>query len=224
MFDKYKILHSLYFNKLARIFINYLFKNKYINNYNINIFYPILLPRNDSVLLINILNNFLFLKNLTTCLELGFGSGFFNNVFKCNNMKFIFISFDKKYLCFINSKINCKNLYTFCCSWTYFLFNIKKYNIIFSNPPYLSIENFNFYFKKNEKTKYSLSSNNYGLYDIFIIICFCYYILILNGVLILEHGYNQSKLIRNLMKLIGFINIYTFKDYNYLCRVTYSEK
>ncbi len=70
----------------------------------------------------------------------------------------------------------------------------------------------------------SLLSQKKGIYDLYMSIYLLYDSLSINGYILLEHSYSQSKLVRQAMLYSGFVNICTYNDYNNLSRISYGEK
>lgn len=220
---KNKILHDLNNNKISKIPIEYIsqYKNFYKNL--INIYFPTLIARNDSLKIIYILKKIYsnyFIKNV---FDLGFGSGIFYFSIKNEIKNLKYISIDNIY---VNSKIiskNKKKIFIFYYNWIYFFYSFKKQNIIISNPPYLSSINIKNYNIKYE-SKNNLISHQNGLKNIFDIIKYSYDVMNKNSIILIEHGYFQSKKIRKILKKCGYTNIYTNKDIKNLLRITYAEK
>ncbi len=226
MFSFYKILYEIFYNKLSRFSISYIIKCIFFYKYIFLISYPNLIPRCETELIINIFIK-IFSKNLVKYFfEGGFGSGILTisivNIFSLNS-----ISVDKNLLCFFLAKENSSFFFKkkkyFNCDWFNIFFGFKFFNIMIFNPPYLSINDF-YFFKYLFESRLSLLSRNLGFYDLRNVISLSYDILCINGFLILEHGYSQSKIVRFIMLSIGFINVCTFCDDNGLSRFSCGEK
>jgi len=223
------IYNNIIFNILKnfsfKLPINYIIKKKKIFKKKYKILYPVLIPRNETIKIIE-LSNYILIKSVKDkILELGIGSGIINiSLNKLFNLKINLI--DSNYNCIMlsiyNSKKLIKNEYIFLHNW-FFLKNKEHYDLIVANPPYLYICDLYFYNLSLELKK-SLVSKKKGLKDIYKIINLSYKILNVNGKIFIEHAYNQATYIRFLFNLFGFINICTKTDYSKMARVTYGEK
>ncbi|QFQ32018.1 peptide chain release factor N(5)-glutamine methyltransferase [Buchnera aphidicola] len=101
----------------------------------------------------------------------------------------------------------------------------KKFNIIVSNPPYISLKEMKI-FKKNlafEPVNALLSKNN-GLKDIELIIKKSKNYLFCKGWLFIEHGWKQKLQVQYLFKKYNFFSIQSYKDYGGNDRVTIGQK
>ncbi|CAL4042389.1 Release factor glutamine methyltransferase [Buchnera aphidicola (Takecallis arundicolens)] len=118
---------------------------------------------------------------------------------------------------------NIKNVKFFYSNW--FSCLNRKFNLIVSNPPYLSY---------NEKSSLSrelffepdiaLFSKQHGISEIKYIINHSKKYLFFNGWLLIEHGYKQSKIVYQLFKKNNFYNIKTYQDYLGYPRITVGQK
>lgn len=97
----------------------------------------------------------------------------------------------------------------------------NKFDLIVSNPPYIAKDDPHLSQGdvRFEPTT-ALVSGVDGLDDIKIIVSQSSIYLNANGWLVLEHGYNQGKAVRDLMLFAGFTEVATRQDYNNLDRVT----
>ena len=97
----------------------------------------------------------------------------------------------------------------------------RKFNIIVSNPPYLSYKDF--YLSRNNllfEPYHALVAGKYGIEYIQYIIKKSINFFIYPGWLYIEHCYKQKKIIRKLFKENLFVNIHSYKDYAGHIRVT----
>jgi len=96
-----------------------------------------------------------------------------------------------------------------------------KYNIIVSNPPYVSQKEFLKLSKDvHFEPKIALLAKKNGTFFIEKIILEAKQYLHKNGWLILEHSHKQKELLINLLKMNNFYKINSFKDYGGNFRVT----
>jgi release factor glutamine methyltransferase len=99
--------------------------------------------------------------------------------------------------------------------------NISTYDLIISNPPYIS--NDDPHLKQGDvrfEPESALISGKEGLDDLNIIITGAKKYLNTNGWLLLEHGYQQGNAVRQLLQENNFSTISTLKDYSNLDRVS----
>ncbi|CAL4319645.1 Release factor glutamine methyltransferase [Buchnera aphidicola (Periphyllus testudinaceus)] len=122
-----------------------------------------------------------------------------------------------------SKKLNIKNVNFFVSDW-FSLIHKNKYDIIVSNPPYISLKEFcNLTNEIFYEPILSLVSENNGFSDIIIIIKNSKNYLNNKGWLLLEHGWNQKREIQILFKKYNYINVKTYKDYSGLNRVTIGQ-
>ena len=228
MLFRYKILYEIFNNRISRLPIVYILKRKYFYEHKSHISYPVLIPRSDTEVLVNIASRLMSKIFTPRCLDAGCGSGILS--VSLSNINFSRVNaIDLYYSCFKLSKLNVKcvsNIIVFCCNWFYLFFsNIKKFDIIITNPPYISFDEFNLYHSMLIlETSTSLFSKKNGLNDLYTSIRLSYDVLSTNGYILLEHGYSQSKNVRGALTYAGFINVCTYNDYNNLNRISYGEK
>lgn len=121
------------------------------------------------------------------------------------------------------NKFNIKNVKFFYSNW--FSCLKRKFNLIVSNPPYLSYNEISslsreLFFEPD----IALFSKQYGISDIKYIINHAKKYLFLYGWLLVEHGYKQSKIVYQLFKQNNFYNIKTYQDYLGHPRITVGQK
>lgn len=208
MITRLKILILIKKNTRKEINLNYilnktLFKNKYIK-INIKNF----IPKSETLIFLKINKK---IYNYKKCIELCSGTGIINKENK--KVDNVDINLTSIY------KIKNKSIHI---NTKYILPNKKIYNIISNNPPYLCFKDFIFYYNFKE-IKQSLYINLKGLNNLLISIKKIINTISKNCCIINEHGYNQSKFLRKIIKYNGLINTFTIKDYSNLERITYSE-
>ena len=99
-----------------------------------------------------------------------------------------------------------------------------KFNLIVSNPPYIEqndphLEQGDVRFEPGT----ALVSGADGLYDLRHIISYSKSYLVKNGWLLVEHGCDQGKSVRDLFVFDGYADVKTADDYNGLPRVTLGQ-
>lgn len=186
-------------------------------------------PRVETVEFIFFLNCILNPIFVYRVIDLGSGSGVCGLLLSSGNFRFHLTLVDKflDVLTFtiINSiKSMCFNFRYLCSDW-FQLFTIGcKFNLLFSNPPYVSKEEMSFFRCSDFYAFNSLFSSSYGFKDIIKIINTSYVFLDFNGYIFIEHGYLQSKFVRALLLVSGFNNIFVYKDFFHLDRFVFAEK
>lgn len=206
--------------------IEYLLKNCEFWSLIINIIPITIIPRQDTEMLIEIALK--KIKNNDSILDLGSGSGIISLSLANENKNIKIIGIDNVYKTIklsnknaINLKL--KNILFIHSNW-FSILKKKKFNIIISNPPYISIYDLNL---NNLSLKFepinSILSKNNGLNEIEYIIKKSKFYLNLNGWLLIEHSFNQKIKIRCLLKKYNFFNINSYKDYNKKFRVTIGQ-
>lgn len=227
MLYRYKILYDIHFNLVSRFPVSYIYKCKFFYSYKFKIFFPILIPRFETEGIVDFFISIYSVSFINCVLEIGFGSGIISASLARVCSGKIFIAVDSNFFCLKVAKFNLKfifsyNVIFFSCNFFDFFLNVKLFDCIISNPPYLSFKDIKFI--NTFECKFALLSKSFGYYDLYSIIKLAYDSLCLNGSVLLEHGYNQSKMIRKAMFCVGFVNIYTYNDCNGLDRFTYAEK
>ena len=121
------------------------------------------------------------------------------------------------------TKHNATNINFICADW----FNLEHddtYDLIVSNPPYISCDDP--HLKQGDvryESKSALISGKDGLDDIRTIIKGANKHLYDKGWLLLEHGYQQGNAVRQLLAEAGYNNVSTLKDYSQLERISMGQ-
>lgn len=193
----------------------------------------VLIPRADTELLIEIIlkkqtNERLSNQNLSSIdvLDLGTGSGAIGLALASEqpDWHITAVDFSKPALeiAKYNAEKNSINNISFVYSdWFENISQSKKFNIIVSNPPY--IEKADQHLCQGDlrfEPETALVSGKDGLDDIRKIIINAQNYLKPNGLLILEHGYNQAERIQTILLKDNYLNIETHQDLAGLNRVT----
>jgi release factor glutamine methyltransferase len=97
----------------------------------------------------------------------------------------------------------------------------QKFDLIVSNPPYIDYEDPALEESvKQFEPPAAYFAKNHGLSDIQMIVAQAPSFLTQNGWLLLEHGYQQGALVRDILQQAGFQAVSTIQDFNQLDRVT----
>ena len=226
--NKFKQIMSYVVQRLSYKPLAYVFKEWKFYDMKFFLTNNVLIPRQDTELVIDlILEKYHRQKNIDI-LDLGAGSGVIGivlaNKFKNANVLLSDISSDainiaKKNILFHKLK----NISTVKSDWFTNIAN-KKFDLIISNPPYINKSDS--HLKNKEllfEPKDALISEQEGYADIIKIIKLSPKFLNSNGALYIEHGYNQSKKIKELFLKNNFIKIKQKKDLNGIIRITSGE-
>lgn len=170
-----------------------------------------LIPRPETELLIDIALDLLDKKRNYQVLDLGTGSGIIAITLAdiCKNWQLTATDFSLKALAVAKQNANTE-INFLLGEW--FAPLTQKFDLIISNPPYI---------KANDpclndlryEPKSALVAGKDGLDAIRIISKNAHNYLHKNGFLLLEHGFDQQKQIKQLLKC-NFCNVRTFTDYN----------
>lgn len=184
-----------------------------------------LIPRPETELLIElILERFQTQENLTLA-DLGTGSGAIAIALAHEKPKWQITATDKSQKALDVATQNTKSLaltnIQFVCGDWFAPLADKKFNVIVSNPPYISHEEWQDYkggLKFEPAT--ALLADNQGLADIEKIIRGATSYLQAKGLLIIEHGFQQGEQIRELFDSSGYKEVETVCDLASQDRVT----
>ncbi|ACL30544.1 peptide chain release factor N(5)-glutamine methyltransferase [Buchnera aphidicola str. APS (Acyrthosiphon pisum)] len=224
---QYKYLNHLIHRRSLGEPIAYIIKEKEFWSLSLCVSYDTLIPRPDTEILVE--RALSKIKSNSACiLDLGTGCGAIALALASINSNWNIIGIDKSEnalaIARINaSKLNFKNVTFFFSDW--FLNIKKKFNIIVSNPPYVSKKEIKF-FKKDiffEPLSALISDNN-GLSDIENIIKNSKHYLFYGGWLMIEHGWRQKVKVQYLFKKYNFHEIESYQDYGGNDRVTIGKK
>ena len=189
----------------------------------------VLIPRPETELLVEKCLSFIQKINNPNVLELGTGSGAISIALAKESPLIRFTAIDISTKALEIAKKNAVDNHV-----NNILFNIsdwfseinQKFNIIVSNPPYVDKDGLtkdeldNLYFEPD----IALYSKDSGQSAIKHIIGNSHGYLRKNGVLLLEHAYNQKDFCQNELKLNDYADIKTYDDLNHLPRVTIGRK
>ena len=178
----------------------------------------VLIPRPDTEIIIEEILNILRAKKINNFLEIGVGSGciILSILNEINDIKATGIDISQKALevCKINSKrFNLNNRLKLFKS-DIDKFDIGKYDLIVSNPPYICRSDLNNLMKDvvGYEPKNALNGGNDGVFEIRKVVKKSSKLLKKNGKLVLEIGHNQKDKVSEILKNNGFFIQKVIKD------------
>ena len=180
-----------------------------------------LIPRPETELLIDIAIDSLNSEKKIKVLDLGTGSGIIAITLSQQCPKWEVSASDESSEALSLAKLNAKSPINFYYGSWFEPLPKKKFDLIVSNPPYISKKDPHLKDLRFEPME-ALVSGNDGLEDIRLIISQSPQYLNKGGLLLLEHGYDQKD---RIIELLGdsFKNIKTFKDLNEIDRAIVAE-
>ena len=212
-----------YFKKLikersSRKPIAYLTNKKFFWSSEFSVTGDTLIPRPDTELLIEQILKLSKHKNRMNILDIGVGSGCILLSILKERKKFYGTGIDISKDCINISKINAKTLNVEARTRFYKTdvdkFNLGKYDLIVSNPPY--INKYNLKYLENDVAKYeprlALDGGLDGLSEIRKVIKKSSELIKTKGKFILEIGFDQKNKVINLLKKEGFYINSILKD------------
>ncbi|MAW23804.1 MAG: peptide chain release factor N(5)-glutamine methyltransferase [Cellvibrionales bacterium TMED47] len=193
---------------------------------DLNVSSDTLIPRPETELLVEIVLK-LGLPSQACGLDLGTGSGAIALALASERLDMQWFAVDAQLGAVELAQDNCNqqqlsNVSIFQSNW---FDAIKqqdnKFDLIVSNPPYIAKDDPHLsHGDVRFEPKTALVSGVDGLDDIKVIVSQSSMYLNTNGWLVLEHGYDQGKAVRDLMLFAGFNEVTTKQDYNNLDRIT----
>ena len=190
--------------------IAYLTNKKHFWNYKFFVTKDTLIPRPDTELIVEQILKLTKSKNKMKILDIGVGSGCILLTILKERKNFYGVGVDISKKCLNTSKINAKNLEV--SSRVKFFksdvdkFDLGKYDLIVSNPPYIKKFNLKYLDKDviNFEPKLALDGGLDGLSEIRKVITKSSELIKKNGKFILEIGFDQKNKVINLLKDKGF--------------------
>jgi release factor glutamine methyltransferase len=213
-----KIFRNLIQKRSDRKPIAYLTNKKFFWKSEFLVDNNILIPRPDTELIIDQVLKFTKHKNNLNVLDIGVGSGCILVSILKEKLNFYGTGIDVSKNCINISRINAINLKVNSRVRFYKSnvdkFNLGKYDLIVSNPPYIIKSNLKYLEKDvvNFEPKLALDGGLDGLSEIRKVIKKSSELVKKNGKFILEIGFNQKNKVINLLKEKGFYINSTLKD------------
>ena len=199
--------------------IAYLIGKKDFWNYEFKVSKDVLVPRPDTELIIEQVLKLTKNKNKLKLLDIGIGSGCMLLSILNEKKDFYGVGIDISKKCIDLSKINAiklgiENRVKFFKS-NVDNFNFGKYDLIVSNPPYINQFDLKYLDKEviNFEPKIALNGGLDGLSVTRRVINKASDLIKINGVLILEIGFDQKERVKRILKSKGFYINKVLKDY-----------
>jgi release factor glutamine methyltransferase len=191
----------------------FFWKNEFFVNQNV------LIPRPDTEIIVEQVLKLTDRKEKIRVLEVGVGSGCLLLSILDERRRFEGVGIDKSVECCKITKINAKKLklknHLKIFKTSIDNFNFGKYDLIISNPPYISKNEIVSLDEgvRNFEPKLALDGGYNGLCNFISLIKKSRKLLNNRGKLILEIGYKQKKSVSKILIEQGFFNIRCIKDY-----------
>jgi release factor glutamine methyltransferase len=206
--------------------LDYILQNSSFFNNNFYVDNRVLIPRPETELIVEHIHS-LNLKSGMKVLDAGVGSGCIGcSLAKLNPQVDVFgldLSLGALKVASMNKeKLELNNLHLLNSDWLKAL-KENTFDIIISNPPYIAPLDPHINDLKHEPIEALVAENN-GLADINLISNQAFMIIKEGGLVIFEHGYNQSDDVKRIMTKYGFKDIKLVKDYQSQPRITLGRK
>ena len=206
--------------------LDYILQNSSFFNNNFYVDNRVLIPRPETELIVEHIHS-LNLKSGMKVLDAGVGSGCIGcSLAKLNPQVDVFgldLSLGALKVASMNKeKLELNNLHLLNSDWLKAL-KENTFDIIISNPPYIAPLDPHINDLKHEPIEALVAENN-GLADINLISKQAFTIIKEGGLVIFEHGYNQSDDVKRIMTKYGFKDIKLVKDYQSQPRITLGRK
>lgn len=186
-----------------------------------------LIPRPDTEILVElVLDHYLVQSNLR-CLDLGTGTGAIALALASEQPNWQVEAIDFNPDAVLLAQTNAKNLAIgnvdiYQSDWFSAVSSTKEFDVIVSNPPYIDqddphLSQGDVVFEPNS----ALVAADNGLADIRHIATQAKSYFIAGGRLYIEHGYQQGRAVRDLLRELGYRDVVTAKDYSGNDRISY---
>lgn len=227
--EQYNTFIQLINQRLEGQPIAYILGEKEFWSRSFNVSSGVLIPRPETELLIDIIQQKFQPERSLSILDLGTGSGAIAITLACefSNADILAVDQSASALSVAQSNArrhNAQHIEFVCSNWFEQL-PARKFDLIVSNPPYICASDA--HLKQGDvrfEPSTALISKQHGLHDIKLIISKAASFLNPSGYLLFEHGYQQGSDVKNLLDLAGFKCIQQFQDLQGHCRATIGQK
>lgn len=197
--------------------VAYITGEKEFYSLQFNVTSATLIPRPETELLVDLVLKYLPKHNIVSILDLGTGSGAISVAIAVHRPHWqitaVDISHDALQLAKLNAKNHSIKNINFIESDWFSQLDKRQFDCIVANPPYIACDDE--HLQNAELTfepKTALVAENNGFLDFERIISGAKKHLLNEGLLMLEHGYNQAETLKKLLLNYGYKNLQTFKD------------
>lgn len=185
----------------------------------------VLIPRPETELLVEIALEKITHINTPKILDLGTGSGAIALAIASERSDAVVTACDRSSAALKIAKENAMNnkldkQVTFVQSDWFSNIESLTFDLIVSNPPYIAPDDPHLLQTIRYEPRVALAAKESGMADIEIIIKKSPTFLKAKGWLLIEHGYDQSKMAQKLFSLSNYTNIKSFRDINQIERMT----
>ena len=227
--EQYNTFIQLINQRLEGQPIAYILGEKEFWSRSFNVSSGVLIPRPETELLIDIIQQKFQPERSLSILDLGTGSGAIAITLACefSNADILAVDQSASALSVAQSNArrhNAQHIEFVCSNWFEQL-PARKFDLIVSNPPYICASDA--HLKQGDvrfEPSTALISKQHGLHDIKLITSKAASFLNPSGYLLFEHGYQQGSDVKNLLDLAGFKCIQQFQDLQGHCRATIGQK
>ncbi|HBC58330.1 MAG TPA: peptide chain release factor N(5)-glutamine methyltransferase [Gammaproteobacteria bacterium] len=212
-----------------RMPIAYLLEEKEFWSLSFKVTPDTLIPRPATETLIEVALENLPPKQATRILELGTGSGIIATVLAMErNQSYIVatdISVEALKIAKYNASVHQCSAISFLCSDWYSALNEVEFDLIASNPPYISHDHECLLDSSlTAEPLHALEAGKTGLDALKVVIPGAVPYLKTGGILIVEHGYDQQSNVQYLFHQAGFTQVRTVQDLQQQPRITIGQK
>ena len=218
------LVHDFIKKKKAGIPLDYIINSSKFYEEEFYVDHRVLIPRPETELLVDFINSYNFPKKIKI-LDAGTGSGCIGISIALKNLNYDIYGSDRSLDALNVASLNknafkIKNFSLICADWLS-CFGENSFDVIISNPPYIT-ENDEHLDRLIHEPYEALVASDDGLADIKTITEQSSKILKEGGMLIYEHGYNQSDQVNEIFNDFGFVDSKSIKDYQGINRISYS--
>jgi release factor glutamine methyltransferase len=218
------LFHTLLVRRISGEPIAYITGHKEFWSLDLVVNAEVLIPRPETELLIDLALKKYPANEKIICADLGTGSGAIALALAHERPNWQLIATDKYLNAIAAARNNAQrlkidNVEFYQGNWCRAL-PTRKYNLIISNPPYLAKDDPHLKGDIKFEPKRALVAGIDGLDAIRIIIKQTKNKLAANGILMLEHGYNQASEVRRLLTAQGYADVVSHQDLSGHERVT----
>ncbi len=227
--DEYTVFQNLILQRQQGMPIAYIIQNRAFWSLSFKVNQHTLIPRPETELLIAVILQKLQHLPDAEILDLGTGCGTIAVTLAHEKPYWQLIATDLSFPALIiaqenASNFNCKNVRFINNDWFAAISITKKFHAIIANPPYIAETDPHLQLGDVRfEPRHALISSNDGYADLKYIINHSIGRLVKNGLLLLEHGYQQKDQVLKMLKECGYVQIDSYKDWQGNDRVSIGQ-